>query len=341
MIRPPTDRDEDKAAAVEVGDVVPEEQVEAAGELVHATYETADPPTPAELPKAIEAALESGRGDWPTGLCRRMWDALSDVSDHRAKSPSHLSRWYNLVGFCLRPGFGDPLDRYRVEALWKLVTSAASATGPVKGPTIPEGGADYWIMWRRLAGGLNTALQQTLCGRNSDRHCCRPRRKAWPNPGRTNWPRCGGPPPPWNAWTCRPSAPSAKPLLGQLGPKPPPYLFWSLTRLGARQQLYGPLNTVVHPSVAENWIGKLLGYAPATDHDRLGWGFCLAQLARRTGLRGVDVKDEVRDRVSAALRAADVPDGWPKMVDEVLTDADDDQTRLFGEGLPIGLRLAN
>src|SRR5438105_6407394 len=33
------------------------------------------------------------------------------------------------------------------------------------GPRLPEGGADYWIMWRRVAGGLNTSLQQALYDR--------------------------------------------------------------------------------------------------------------------------------------------------------------------------------
>ena len=337
VVRSGPEKDDDRPT-VEVGDVVPEEQVETAGELVRTTFETGTP-TPAELPKAIESALESGRGDWPTGLCRRLWDALSDVSDHRAKSPPHLSRWYNLVGFCLRPGFGDPLDRYRVEALWKLVTSAASATGPVKGPTIPEGGADYWIMWRRLAGGLNTALQQTLWTK------LRPtllptKTKGVAKPGANELAEM------WRAAAAlerldvQTKRTLGETLLDQLGPKPPPYLFWSLTRLGARQQFYGPLNTVVHPTIAEHWIEKLLDYSPSTDHDRLGWGFCLAQLARRTDLRAVDVKDATRDRVAAVLRSAGVPDGWPEMVDEVLTDVDADQSRLFGEGLPIGLRLA-
>ena len=81
------------------------------------------------------------------------------------KSPGHLSRWYNLTGFCLRPGFGDPVDRYRVEALWKLITAAASAHRHERGEeaaVVPEGGADYWIMWRRVSGGLNAALQQAL-----------------------------------------------------------------------------------------------------------------------------------------------------------------------------------
>src|SRR5205823_611342 len=120
-------------------------------------------PTTSDLPKLLEATLESPRSEWPTGLCRRLWEFLEAHAVGRGKSPGHLARWYNLTGFVLRPGFGDPVDRYRVESLWKLITAAASAqtTGPKK-PTVPEGGADYWIMWRRVGGGLNAALQQTL-----------------------------------------------------------------------------------------------------------------------------------------------------------------------------------
>ena len=36
----------------------------------------------------------------------------AEVQDGRRQSPAHFMRWYNLVGFCLRPGFGDPLDRF-------------------------------------------------------------------------------------------------------------------------------------------------------------------------------------------------------------------------------------
>ena len=51
---------------------------------------------------------------------------ILEVADRRRLSPGHLNRWYNLAGFCLRPGFGDPLDRFRVEQLWKLIYSPAS-----------------------------------------------------------------------------------------------------------------------------------------------------------------------------------------------------------------------
>jgi hypothetical protein len=289
--------------------------------------------------KAIEAALEANRTAWPTGLCRRVWDFLTEVADDRVKTPAHLSRWYNLTGFCLRPGFGDPLDRYRVEALWKLITGATAAAAG-KWPTVMEGGADYWIMWRRVCGGLNAALQQVLWSKLKPT-LLPPKGKPAPRPHPNELAEM------WRAAAAleRLDAHTRR-LLGeelvrqvQRGPAPH-YAFWALTRLGARRSFYGPLNTIVHPDVAEQWLDALVGYTPANDAERMGWGFCLAEVARRTGLRGVDVDDEHRRRVAAALRAAGVPEGWPRMVEEVVEAEGDEQSRLFGESLPIGLRLA-
>ncbi len=323
--------DADRAGVV---DVFPEDRVQAAGELVRGCF-TASTPPPPELPKALEATLEAGRLDWPTGLCRRLWDFLTEVADRRTRTPAHLSRWYNLAGFCLRPGFGDPLDRYRVEALWKLITTAAAAGGP------EGGGADYWIMWRRAAGGLNAALQQSLWARL--RPVLLPTKgKPAPRPGANELAEM------WRAAASlerldsRTKQALGEELLGQVRRSPVPhYAFWALTRLGARQQFYGPLNTLVHPEVAERWIDALLDFSPANETERLGWGFCLAQLARRTGLRGVDVSDDHRHGVAQLLRAAGVPASWPRMVEEVVRPEGDEQSRLFGESLPIGLRLAH
>ena len=133
VLREPSKEDEEADASGGVIDVFPEEKVQEAGALIRRCSapcrRRAKPPTTSDLPKLLEAALESPRSDWPTGLCRRLWEFLEADAAGRGKSPAHLSRWYNLAGFCLRPGFGDPLDRYRVEALWKLITAAASADG--------------------------------------------------------------------------------------------------------------------------------------------------------------------------------------------------------------------
>ena len=120
----------------------------------------------------------------------------------------------------------------------------------------------------------------------------------------------------------------------------PTYAFWALTRLGARVQLYGPLNTVVHPEIVEEWIEELLPFEPGNDSERNGWLFCLAQLARQSGLRAVDVSDLTRNRVLGVLRSNPCPAAWQRMVEEVVAAEGEEAARLFGESLPIGLRLS-
>jgi hypothetical protein len=313
-------------------DVFPEDKVQAAAELIRGCFHGAGP-TPHELTKALETALEANRHGWPSGLCRRLWDFLAEVADRRTRSPAHLSRWYNLVGFCLRPGFGDPLDRYRVEALWKLITTAGTSGGP-------EGGADYWIMWRRVAGGLNAALQQTLWTR------LRPvllpaKNKPAPRPGANELAEM------WRAAAAlerldvRTRQSLGDELVGQINRSAVPhYAFWALTRVGARRQLYGPLNAVLHPEVVERWLSVLIDFTPTNNTEQLGWAFCLAQLARRTGLRGVDVSDDYRAGVAKLLRSLPVPQAWAEMVEQIVETGGEEQNRLFGEDLPIGLRLA-
>ena len=346
VLQPPAPRDEDDdpADGPAVVDVFPEEKVQAAGAHIRGVFGDGGTGDPRELPKLLDAALEAPRGDWPTGLIRRLWEFLEADADGRGKSPAHLARWYNLVGFCLRPGFGDPTDRYRVEALWKLITAAASgqatsATGPKK-PTVPEGGADYWIMWRRVSGGLNPALQQALFTRLKP--ALLPiKTKAYSRPPANEFAEM------WRAAASLERLDAkTKELLGAAvlrecrSPPVPVYAFWALTRLGARVQLYGPLNTVVHPQVVEGWIEELVRFEPGNDNERAGWLFCLSQLARRSGLRAVDISETVRDRVLDVLRSHPCPPAWVRMAAEVVHAAGDEQSRLFGESLPIGLRLA-
>jgi hypothetical protein len=119
----------------------------------------------------------------------------------------------------------------------------------------------------------------------------------------------------------------------------PSYAFFALTRLGARVLLYGPLNTVVHPQVVQTWIETILPFEPGHQSERLAWAFCLAQLARRSGQRALDVDDSHRDSVINKLKEQPVPEHWLKMVEEVTELEASEQSQMFGEALPIGLRL--
>src|SRR5262249_44459847 len=120
----------------------------------------------------------------------------------------------------------------------------------------------------------------------------------------------------------------------------PTYGFWALTRLGARVLFYGPLNAVVHHQVAEQWLDAILGFKPANQSERLSWSFCLAQIARRSGQRALDVDESHRQTVLAMLRAHTVPEHWVEMVENVVELEGEERNQIFGEALPIGLRLA-
>ncbi len=343
----PREREEGDGQSAGVTDVWLETQVQEAARRIRIAYGAAEPAggeapvTPQELTKSLEAALDAPRYQWPTGLCRRLWDFLAEVAEERRRSPSHLSRWYNLVGWCLRPGFGDALDRFRVEQLWKLIAAPPrgdAARGPRPGaPRIPESGADFWIMWRRVAGGLGASLQKSLYDRL--RPALLPG-KSGPRPGPNELAEM------WRAAAslerleARQKEAMGNALLKPLRRSPvPTYGFWALTRLGARALLYGPLNTVVHPQVAGGWVEAILPFEPGNESERSAWAFCLTQLARRTGQRALDLDDGLRESVLAVLRGQQVPRHWLRMVEEVSELESEEQGQLLGDSLPIGLRL--
>jgi hypothetical protein len=262
-------------------------------------------------------------------------DVLMDVAEGRSKSPAHRTRWFNLLGFGLRPGFGDPIDRFRIDQLWKLFT-APKPGGP---PPAPESGADAWIMWRRVAGGLSGPQQHVLFDR------VRPflvpgKGKAAAKPGANELAEM------WRAIASLERLdPKIKTQLGDAlvkqarrGPAPT-YAFWSLTRIGARVLLYGPLNAVLHPETVSAWIDALVKFEPGHESETRDWAFCLAQLARRTGQRALDIDDVRRNAVLDVLRGLDVPSAWRRMVEEVVAPEGAEQAQMFGESLPIGLRI--
>ena len=60
-----------------------------------------------------------------------------------------LHRWLNLAGFCLRPGYGLAVDDWRVAQMWRLFPREVvhDRNELVR--------AEWWILWRRVAGGLS------------------------------------------------------------------------------------------------------------------------------------------------------------------------------------------
>ena len=79
-----------------------------------------------------------------------------EVEQGRAVDPLHEARWLNLTGFSLRPGYGYAVDDWRVKQTWML-----QQKGVINGRN-QACRAEWWIFWRRIAGGLTSGQQKAL-----------------------------------------------------------------------------------------------------------------------------------------------------------------------------------
>jgi hypothetical protein len=117
-----------------------------------------------------------------------------------------------------------------------------------------------------------------------------------------------------------------------------PQAWWALGRIGARQPLYASLHHVVPPEVATQWLEAVLAQDWAKVEPA---AFAATQIARATGDRARDVPDALRQRVVDRLLAARAAPAWVAMVREVTVLDEADTRRVFGESLPVGLKLVD
>ena len=273
------------------------------------------------------------REDWDTPLLRELFGALLEGLPHRRRSDVHERLWLSLTGYCLRPGFGYPLDDWRVEQVWAVYEQG------IQYQMEPQNWAEWWTLWRRIAGGLSVEAQGRLFAAVADFiHPDKAKRGNLPTLAKkrsyedmlrlaavlerlplADKIALGG-------W-----------LLSRLGKAgEPAETGWALGRVGARIPFHAGLQSVIPAAQAEAWLAELL---------RFDWkktataGFAATLLARMTGDRERDIGPALRKDVADRLRAAKAPESWLGMVTEVKELDEADEKRIFGEALPPGLKL--
>jgi len=337
-------RQQPEGAPVENGpaDTVDEAVLEEARRCVAAVFNRANEggPAPESLPKELSRILEMPKQRWSMAIIRVLADALLECREGRSRSFQHESRWLNLLGYCLRPGYGDPVDEWRIREVWKLFPQGVQFHRQV------QCRLEWWIFWRRVAGGLSAGQQwhiyQQLSPALLSGSTAKKKGKKKPSLRLSPQEQTEA----WMAVANFERLPSdAKEALGAevlarvLSRKPRPQDLWTLTRLGARKPFYGPVDRVVPAETAARWVREILEAHPVPVESV---AHAVVHLAARTGDRVRDLPQEMVDRVSAWLDGLE--DGADRFRDLLLhpesTAARDEAAWLFGESLPVGLRLA-
>jgi hypothetical protein len=282
---------------------------------------------PKELFSGLEETLGLKRQDFGLGLLRTLWGPLAKGLTKRGRSLAHEITWLYLAGFILRPGYGTEMDRYRIAELWRAWELGLFFPKALQAET------QWWIMWRRVCGGLN-AEQQTAI---------------W----NTIWPRIAG------------SADASPELvrlaasfervslerrqelatlclerIGRGSGSAKEHYFWALGRLGSRVPLYAGWEAVLSPRIVEQWFSNFSAGDWRTS-PLSGCSLMFSLAGRSVGVPALDINEEVRLRILQKLRAGGAEAAQVAMVEQVVPVSSADRSTLFGEELPAGLVLTD
>jgi molecular chaperone DnaK (HSP70) len=283
-----------------------------------------------DLVRELERTLGERR-TWTLETNRGLFDLLQPCHAARRRSEDHERVYWMLCGYCLRPGFGHPKDPSRVASLAPLFEAGVGFAQQTRS------WQQFWIALRRVAPGLNEAMQVEL----------RALTDPWLAPAELKLKK----PKQFRplaleellelaSWLERVPVEFrielGRWLLERTWTSRDPRLWSALGRIGARVPAYASAHHVLPPSIVERWLDHLL---------RERWqdvptaARAASQLARVTGDRARDLSEGARREVVKRLEAAAAPGEWLECVRELVPVAEAERADWFGDELPVGLLL--
>ncbi|EIQ7475493.1 hsp70 family protein [Vibrio parahaemolyticus] len=286
------------------------------------------------LAKDLEKKLGK-RDEWDFTTLRQLFDTFAQGRKRRRRSEQHEKNWLRLAGFALRPGFGDPTDSWRIEQVWGLYQQNIQFKNH-------QGWTDWWVFWRRIAGGLSQEQQETILADIAK----------YLHPGAMKNPQSAKAAQEMGYESMVRLSASLEHLevedkvllatwflskainQNQFGQAH----WWAMGRLASRTPLYGSQHNVIPREQAEQWLPKLL---------EQNWlkepmiAFAAVMICRKTGDRLFDISDDYREQVLTKLKQSKVPESWVSLVEEVKELSESESKRVFGDALPSGLTLVH
>ena len=276
------------------------------------------------LVKEFENILGLPREEWDSVFLRGLWTEIANGMTRRGRSLGHEAQWLYLAGYCLRPGYGCAADEWRTQELWQCFQH---------GPFFPkekQAVEQWWIMWRRVAGGLHKEQQELLFDRIFPAI-----RKGDASPeiyllagsleriDMTSKIRLG-------QHLTQYIADGRQQFINQR--------MWALARIASRVPLYSGAHNIVRPETVVEWFNELqrLKRGEAA-YSKLPLFLSLA--GRMIGDREYDLADVDRGRFLAKLGEAGATPEQMRLVRELVPMDHEAKSQLFGEALPSGLVL--
>jgi len=282
----------------------------------------------------IDIEKQLGKRDsWEVPLLRALFDQFLEGRKNRQRSSPHERIWFNLAGYSLRPGFGYPADEWRIEQIWKLHQQGLGFEKET------QGWIDWWTFWRRAAGGLNAQQQVTLykdiakfinpSSLTSRKLQAEAKQKSYEDMVKLVAAL--------EHLSIEDKTQVSQWLLKRLEkPSETKTSWWALGRIASRIPFHGSAHNVIPQETIQNWLPQLL----KTDWKKNQHiAFAVVLMTRMSGDRSRDIDKEWRDKIIEKLCTAKAPATWVEMI-ETVKELDETETkRVFGEGLPAGLKL--
>lgn len=294
-----------------------------------------DPKAVKNLRAELEKLTGVARTEWETPLLRAMFATLLDGAKYRRRSENHERVWLSLTGFCLRPGFGYPLDDWRVEQLWKSYPQGIQFVNETQNWT------EWWTLWRRIAGGLSAAAQEQVFA--DIVKFINP--AAARQPGVAKQIKTRGYDDMVRLAAVLERLPVDKKI--QLGEwllkrlqksSEPSQTWWAVGRIGARMPFHGSSHNVIPADTVCLWLKQIL----AEDWKKTPQaGFAATLIARMSGDRARDIDENMRRQIIEKLKSSKAPASWIEMVEQLKELDEKEEKQIFGEALPPGLKLIN
>lgn len=319
------------------GLLVSEDQIQKAISALESIFGANPTQKPKDCFNVLTDTLGLSRRDWPPSLLREIWRFLADHSDSRKLSPEHESRWLNLAGWSLRPGFGFPADDWRVQTTWRLVHNKLMHRSPASV-------SEAVILWRRISGGFTIGQQNALFQDTWTR--------VKPMLGGTNVGReqlntniaiellrlLGS----LERLRSKDKMAAAELALSGLHKKKllPLHsaLLWMIGRMGNRVPIYATLQQTVPVEKVSDWLDRLLVIEPPATLIP-SYSLALMLLARRTGDRYRDISPDLREKVLQRMDTLESPSLHRGLVADGGTLDEENTSSIVGDTLPLGFSL--